>query len=289
MKILIGYPPTESDKGIFNFRRDKKRVIALGEIIGTIPGDGCFMLNKSRLWDYTLACKDKELIERMAKNFFILFWIKINIHKRKGGLWYIRTSNKKFIKFLDYLERKNNFWIFTKKVVGSDSTLKNSVIRGFSDCEGTATCCIKDKSFFSRRIALYNSNKILLLQIQKMLKNIGINSVIKLDRMPRRAFIKDKEYQFKETYSLRITNYYNLKLFYKNIGFNIPRKMIRLKEMINSYKRINRIYFLEDYKNVINSYTKIKNCKELSRTLNLPAQTVQNWILKGVKPRSMKK
>ncbi|MGQ9640376.1 MAG: helix-turn-helix domain-containing protein [Candidatus Bathyarchaeia archaeon] len=35
-------------------------------------------------------------------------------------------------------------------------------------------------------------------------------------------------------------------------------------------------------------YDRVKNCREVSRQLNISPQTVQNWVFHGVKPRLVK-
>lgn len=290
MKISISYPPIETSKNMdVDFRNlSKEQKIALGEILGTIASDGYFGLTSQGLYNYILCVKDKNFVEYIAQDFLKL-GIKTAIHRRQSGLWYIEVSRRWFDKLLVYLEKENRYWLFTSKVIKSqDRDFQSAVIRSFADADGTATCTIKNGEYYSRRIAIYNKSKNLLSQLQLMLKNFGINSYIKMDRKARIANIKKQIVKFPTVYSLRITNYRNLKIFYQEINFKIKRKVKKLIDMITSYQYIGREYTKKDYWQVLSLYKKYPNCREVSRKTDIPPQTVQNWILLGKKPRILK-
>ena len=262
--------------------------IAFGEILGTIPSDACFKKRDKRLYNYFLGSIDREFIERISNNFSRLD-IKTKILRRNSGLWYMQVCRRWFKTFLPYLEKKDNKWIFSNKVLcSSDKGFKAAIVRSFSDAEGTATCTIKNGKYYARHISIYNSVKVLLLQIKEILSSFGILSRIYLGRKGRIAKIGNHPFKFPTTYSLFITNHKNLKLFYDTIGFGLTRKMKKLKEMLDSYECIGKQYSIEDYREVLLFYRKVKNCREVSRQLKIPPQTVQNWALHNVKPRLVK-
>lgn len=267
---------------------DKNKKMAFGEILGTIPSDAHFRIKDQRLFNYILAAKDKEFVENISSDFAQLD-SKVKVHRRKSGLWYIEICGRWFEAFLPYLRRKNGGWIFSARVVDSkDKDFKAAVIRTFSDAEGAVTCTINDNKYYSRHISIYNSSKELLYQIKDMLSLLGILAHIELNRISRRTEIKGQKVTFPTVYSLLISNYKNLNLFHDLVGFGIPRKENRLKELIKSYKRIDRQYSVRDYKQVIVYYKKYKNCRKVSKLAGIPPQTVQNWALYGIKPRLIK-
>lgn len=271
-----------------NVKENKDYRIAFGEILGTIPSDAYFKRRRTGLFNYILASKDREFVEKISDDF-AEFGVKTKILRRISGLWYIEVCRRWFKAFLPYLKRENDKWVFSSKVVNSSSNeFKAAIIRSFADAEGTVTCTIKDTKYYGRHISIYNGSKKLLLQLKEMLSAFGILSRFYLGRKERKAEINGENVKFSSVYYLQITNYKNLSLFHNSIGFGIARKREKLEEIIDSYKRINRQYTVEDYKEAIFLYEKMKNCKEVSRQLGIPPQTIRNWALHGVKPRLVK-
>ncbi|MEM3661195.1 MAG: LAGLIDADG family homing endonuclease [Thermoproteota archaeon] len=267
---------------------DGAKRIAFGEILGTIPSDGYLGFTENDLVSYMLASKDKEFVERISKAF-AKFGVQTEVHRRNAGLWYIEVSRRWFDGFLPYLEKEDDNWIYSERVLNSPfKDFKAAIIRSFADAEGTVTCTVKDGRYYSRHIAIYNKSQKLLSQIRAMLSSFGIVSHIHLSRHARVTNIGRQTVNFPTVYNLAISNHRNLDLFYKSIGFGISRKMEKLREMLISYRAIERQYTLADYEKAISLYNRVKNCREVSRQLNIPPQTVQNWILLGVKPRLVK-
>lgn len=64
--------------------------------------------------------------------------------------------------------------------------------------------------------------------------------------------------------------------------------MNKLKAMLESYRFIGRDYSPEEYYKVLLLYEQVKNCREVSRQTGISPQTVQNWVLLGIKPRTLK-
>ncbi len=248
MKIAISYPPIKSEKGNFEFQSlSQEQKIALGEILGTIPSDGYFGINQSGLYNYILCVKDKDFVEYIAQDFLKL-GINVNLHRRNSGLWYIEVSRKWFDKLLFCLKKEDNKWLFSEEIINSsDYEFQAAIIRSFADADGTASGSFRYGKYYSRRIAIYNQSKNLLSQLQLMLHSFCINSYIRKDRDGRLAPIKGSIINFPTVYSLRITNYKNLKLFYDKINFKIARKDNKLSEMINSYRYIGKEYTENDY------------------------------------------
>lgn len=267
-------------------KADEKKGIAFGEILGTIPSDAYFGIINKRLYNYILASKDKEFVQRISGNF-AEFNIKVKIHRRKSSLWYIETCRRWFKGFLPYLRKEGNKWIFSEKVLNSSSAVfKAAIIRSFADAEGSATCTTKDGKYFSRKVVMYNSIKILLSQIQTMLKKIRVNSYIHLARNERAAKIKHQIIKFSTTFALIVTGQSDIKKFYNEVGFGIPRKMEKLKEIISSYKC--KDYSIEDYKKAFHLFEQFRSCKKVANEMGINTQVIRGWIIYGTKPRNVK-
>ncbi|MFH0896932.1 MAG: LAGLIDADG family homing endonuclease [Candidatus Bathyarchaeota archaeon] len=281
-----------ADKKIMEFNRDinydgVKRV-AFGEILGTIPSEGYFGFTENGLANYSLASMDREFVEKIAEDF-AKFGVEAKVHRRITGLWYIKVSRRWFDGFLPYLEKKGNDWMYPKKVLNSPfKDFEAAIIRSFADAEGTATCTVKDGKYYSRHIAIYNKSRKLLSQIRSLLTSFGIVSHIHMNRHARTVKIGKQTVNFPTVHYLLISNYRNLNLFYRLIGFGISRKKEKLREMLISYKVLERQYTLIEHKKAASLYDKVRNSREVSRQLNIPPQTVQNWVLLGVKPRLVK-
>jgi hypothetical protein len=263
--------------------------IAFGEILGTIPSDGYLGLRSDGLLNYILASKDREFVELIADRFST-FGISVRVHRRKSGLWYIEVCRKWFDDFfLPYLESREGGWVFSPLVVNCRyQKFKAAILRSFADADGTVTCCIRDGNYYSRHISFYNKSTELLSQIKSMLASFGITGSIYLARGARPTLMKGQVVEFPSVYQLSITNRKNLLLFYESIGFGISRKMDKLEEILRSYKKINRVYSAQEYQRVMDLYEDLGNCREVSRRTGIPAQTVQNWVLLGIKPRILK-
>jgi len=103
---------------------------------------------------------------------------------------------------------------------------KIAYIRGFADADGTVGSYGRYNS--GRRVALTNTNKDILLIIQKWLKEMGIKSKLEtsIQKNPR----------WKQRYDLTIKDKNNLILFKDIIGFELPKKSMELKRITSNYK-----------------------------------------------------
>lgn len=266
----------------------RKQKVALGEILGTIPSDAYLGLTDKGLYNYMLCAKDKGFIEYIIQDFLKL-GVNAVIHRRQSGLWYVEVSRKWFEEFLPYLEKRDDYWVFSSEVVDSqDQEFQSAVIRSFADADGTATCTIRGDKYYSRRVAIYNKSRELLSQLQIMLNSLGITCYVRMDREARTAGIKGQLVEFPTVYSLRVTHHENLIIFQQKVNFRIKRKKKKLNEIINSYRRIGRDYTKEDYQRALSLYRVYSSYQEVSEKMGIPANTVRNWISLGVKPRILK-
>lgn len=115
-------------------------------------------------------------------------------------------------------------------------------IAGFVDGEGWPAFYIdktekgrhKPGYINSRAVFISNTNKALLLAIQEMLKNLGIESRLYLDaKAGTRKSTKD-------SWKLTILGKENLEQFSKKIGFCDKEKSKTLQKMLSSYPKTRK-------------------------------------------------
>lgn len=112
-------------------------------------------------------------------------------------------------------------------------------IRGFADGEGWPAF-YKDKvtrghhkpGYISNRaVFVSNTNKALLLMVQKMLDNLGVKSRLYLDAKAgtRRSTM--------DSWKIAILGQENLQRFSELVGFGDAKKTQILRDMLNSYRK----------------------------------------------------
>lgn len=276
-------------KQIGNFKKYQK-IDPLGYIIGTIPTDAFFgFSSKKDCYVYAISAKDKDFIETVIGCIDRIFDFRPNLNKQRN-LWRIQIGRKQIEFFVRFIEKENGTqWVFNKNVLNSKDNFRRSLLMAVCDAEGCITNSGSQANIISRRLTITNSSLLLLNQTKSLLESFGIRSYIYHHRDPRIACIRGKAYQFKKhIFTLIITGYNNLLRFKNIIGFSIHRKQNRLKEILNSYKNINRYYCHDDYNLTMEISKYFNNCGDISKLVNIPPHTVRNWVLYNRKPRSIK-
>jgi len=262
-----------------------------GYIIGTIPTDAYLGIPPSAgVYVYHIAAKDRDFVNTVAKCLEQI-GIEVNINRRKkGNLWYVRTSKKDIEQFLSFLRiEKDTQWVFDQKIFALSSNFRRSALVAVCDAEGCITNARSGESPVSRRITITNSSALLLDQIKSLLESFGVKSYIYLHRGPRKAVIKGEVFQFKkQVFTLIITGYENLHNFRNAIGFSITRKQDKLNKAVESYRKIERQYAAKDYDLVLQLSKHFPSYTDISKITHIPVTTIRNWVLHGTKPRSMK-
>jgi intein/homing endonuclease len=136
------------------------------------------------------------------------------------------------------------------KVFKIKKEFQASFIRGLMDSDG----------YFSNsgEIALATSSIKLAKQFQLLLLTFGI--VSKLCKEKSRGDIKicGKKCIGRESYKVRITNYYNLKKYHDLINFSLPRKKQKLENYLSSRKRVTNQFVVPNLGNLIHDKYKKK-------------------------------
>lgn len=265
------------------------KINSLGYIIGTIPTDAYFGIpSKRNNYVYSISAKDKDFIETVVEclnNFKIIKKIR-----RQRNLWRIQTSKKQIEQFLAFIKKeKDDQWVFDENVFNLDQYFRRSILMAVCDAEGCVTNSSLKGNIISRHITITNSSLLLLKQIKLLLESFGIQSYICHHRKPRMAEIRGRTYQFKKhVFTLTITGYQNLQKFKNIIGFSIKRKQGQLEYILSSYKKIHRCYSPNNYDLILQLSKYFSNCSDISRLTNISPQTVRNWVLHSIKPRSIK-
>ena len=213
--------------------------------------------------------KNRDLV-----NFVISFFKKVGLKKSNIYL-YEKRKDALFITIRSKLLVQIFHKIF-KIPVGKKGEMKlpdfmkksiefsAAAIAGIFDAEGS----IQHVRTTSRRITISMITENYLKDIQQILLNFGISSVIRIDKSSRTNSI----------YRLYIFNQSNLKKFYQIINFKHPGKKIKLKKLIDSFDK-NRIVELSLRAEVLNS---IKNGNNVTRSivtdLNLPFSKIRNQL-----------
>ncbi|MFQ6055359.1 MAG: LAGLIDADG family homing endonuclease [Methanosarcinales archaeon] len=86
--------------------------------------------------------------------------------------------------------------------------------------------------FASRKISLYNTDRMLIDFVQKLLNKFEINSFIYIQPTSTAHFGK------KRVYALRISSKKSITKFYDLVGFSIERKQNKLKKVVKSFYKI---------------------------------------------------
>lgn len=83
-----------------------------------------------------------------------------------------------------------------------------------------------------RAVVISNTDKALLLTVQKMLENLGIRSRMYLDAQ------KGHGKSTKDAWILKVLDGKSISKYAVLVGFSIPHKMELLRQIVASYKRI---------------------------------------------------
>jgi len=132
-------------------------------------------------------------------------------------------------------------------------------IKGFADSEGS----VKNRHR-NRELILCSGNLNGLKEIQQLLQNLSIGS----------SFTRRRD----KVFSLRISDYKSLKIFFEQIGFVIKRKQEKLEAGLARYKRKGiRKYSLGIKKLALDMLENGHNYQEIGNMLNTSYANVHDW------------
>jgi intein-encoded DNA endonuclease-like protein len=201
----------------------------LAYVIGVVLGDG-YVTEVSRVRKHYndvvigLAVKDKEFAEEFGRCLGVVLGrepIKPRIDK-SSGRYVVKVASKTLYELL----RKPVDFNRIKNYVEHCNRCMAAFLRGFADSEAHV-----DKKGY---ITLYNSDLRLLNYVMELLRRLGIETTG--PRPNRRGGTMHdprtgKQYSHDDCYKIYICAKSNAN-FYRNIGFTIQRKQMRLEEYL---------------------------------------------------------
>jgi len=193
----------------------KRITTNLSYILGAIKGDGCIHDKRKSIF---FGVIDKDFILNFKKAVEEQFGIDIRIgikkYKKKEyqdeyttGIY--KADIYRFIKDFDL-----------NKILKASKPIKCAFLRGIYDAEG---CIIMGKNKIPSRITFTNTDKLLIIFIEKLLNSFNIEYKIQ-ETIPKNRKHKTKQI-------ILISRKENLIKFANNIGFSIKRKQDRLEIM----------------------------------------------------------
>ena len=193
--------------------------------MGVVEGDGYITLRRTKGniglevndRDFALCFKDK--LEKWSG-------LKVKFKITEG-------QNTRFIVTLHSLRAAQylkSFDIYC--LTNAEENIKSMFLRGFFDAEGGVSGSnLKTPRIATRFIAVFNSDKKLILFVKNLIESLNIK-VQNIDIKIGSGFNKNGIY-----YRLRIGSKENLIKFKQRIGFSIERKNKKLDEVLNSYRK----------------------------------------------------
>ncbi len=205
-----------------------KRENSLAELFGILTGDG-FMNYYPDRQAYTIEIsgnklKDKEYLEQYVSPLIerlFNFKPKIYIAKKQNTIYLVARSKEifNFLKDNDFVVGKKGEIIIPEWIKDNESYFKE-FIKGLFDTDGHI--CFKNKEGKKYPVAgITSKSKSLLIPIYAFLKTRGISSYFgshRSDRNNRECIV----------HRIQISGKNNIGLFFKEIGSNNSRNLLKL-------------------------------------------------------------
>ncbi len=221
-------------KYVFNFPTIWSK--ELGQILGWLIADGWIIEDgKNRRVGFSFGNDDIEALNYLKPILNRYYGKEIREIRRKNNTIHLSYHSRYFVNFFESLGVKKE-----KRVPESIFTAPKYAVIGFLQALFTADGTVRDnRKSSSDRVAISSKNKELLKDVQVLLLNLGIRSVLfDRSRPPRNGVFeyvtkrgKKKTYVSDGVlYELGIFGA-NLERFREDIGFMCQRKMERLKNI----------------------------------------------------------
>jgi len=172
-------------------------------VIAHLQGDGCVT---NKMVKYCNNCLS--LVKMFHKDFKITFGFESGKIRCDDGNWVTQSGARDAIEYLKNYKFSSRKWMVPKEIVDSSKKVKAEYLRSLFDDDGTII--FYDDAW---RIRLYSVNKKALLDIQNILNNFNIISLIQGPYGPRKK------------YQLEIAQKISIKKFCKKISFFHPEKI----------------------------------------------------------------
>jgi len=195
--------------------------LELGYVIGALLSD-C-----TRTTYVKLAVKDRDYAESFAHALDTVTGRKYRV-KERDGYYIVRTRGSP----LRYIV-KSGLW----KVVAY--VYLKEFLQGLFDGDGSVTMRVSPRPEFIVRITLCDSNLELLEFTKRLLRKLGIESKILLNRKRgTKTTICGRECTINEDcWVLTINRQKDIIKFYKHVGFRIQRKQEKLRDVVEILRK----------------------------------------------------
>ena len=197
----------------------------LAYIVGAYFGDASATEGRNYRYKVKLKVIDREFAEAFGK---ALRGIGLNPRmgfendKTRTGRWYVEATSKSLFRFLTG-PREGLFEVA--------NAYPREFLRGFFDSEGTV---VFDRKSRTLHVSASNYDLDVLTLCEELLERLGIDSKIYLHRRKGTPVnIRGKMYQYNsDLYRITIQRRRSVLNFYREIGFSIQRKQLKLKEAL---------------------------------------------------------
>jgi len=259
-------PPINTRKILKNsYKLNKEKAY----ILGTLCGDAYMHCTRRQSYQIGLDVTDKEFAYYFFSCINNVYGLKpkSSLIKSRNPKWKqqykIRLCSKKVfedLKKYDKKEFKTFDWTVPNQILNSNNKIQASFLQAFFDSEGWVE--VKEK-----RIRVISANKNAINQIKDLLTNMKIRS----------TSIKKEN-----NIVISVQDQKSIKLFYKNIGFRIERKMNNLKILVDNYINFKTPKIEVD--KMIGEMLRLKNdglgYESIAKKLSISTATVWNHLNK---------
>ncbi len=199
-------------------------------LLGLLIGDGNCM-NRGGIWICVCEEEQKKNVQNLYKRLF----------GREGKIYdhWAYVGGVEMRAFLEYLglEYKRSWekevpW----SIFQAPKEIVAAFLRGLFDTDGSVRIGGRYKN--SLDIKFYSSSLRLIKQVQQLLLNFGIISLIgEIDNRGRKFYINgEQRISRRKMYSLRVKGGKSCEIFKKEIGFGLPRKQ-KILDLVNLSKK----------------------------------------------------
>jgi len=151
--------------------------------------------------------------------------------------------------------------------------LTTEYISGFADADGC---------FSGHAILLSNTDRDLLVAIQKSLSTMGISSsIVPYSMASKKSF-------HTPAYTLRIYGFKNLILFAAHVGFKLERKQGALSQYLKPMCKKGCLYCIEDHNLVISLKNQKMSWRKIGKRVGIPWTTIYNRFHRNEWPLEQK-
>ena len=248
--------------------------------MGQMLGDGYFG-KSSHNTRFNLTTADQETIDYVSSYISsILPNNSISIRRKVGSLCMeMCFSSSVLCDVFEDLGYKANttatFKEIPEKIFLAKKEYIASFIRGLIDSDGHIG--------LQGEVCLNTSSKKLAKQFQLLLLTFGIVSGITTEPARGEMEIMGVKCIGRESYKVRITNYYNLNLFYNKIGCRLSRKQNKLAEYLAGCKRTTNEFVVPKLGAIIHEKYRKKNIKHGIKRSNFKGNANKYSIKKALK------